>query len=434
MTSKNISLAALTLLLPLAGASLQAAPATTAPATTPPVAVTSTAQNPAATNSNISLSKPTPAGATSATIALKDPVAIVDGVPISKSDLEKAFKEAVTASGVNPAMLTADQKLQGYNQILDAMIMEKLVDKKSTGLDVSDADFNAEIEKIQKQFPNKEAFEAELKKSGQTQDQFKANLKKSMRQTKWIKSQMQGKDEISDADAQKFYNENIKQFSNPDMVKATHILFLVPAGSSDKVVKEKEAAAKAAIARANKGEDFSTLAVELSEEPGAKQRKGDLGFFSKEQMVPEFANAAFTQKVGTISEAPVRTKFGFHVIKVTEKKPAGTAAFVEVKPSIISYLQNKKRRELFKSTMQQLRKDAKIESFLPPPPPPKITITPAAKPVGTSTNAPTTGAPKTTAAPATTPAPAAPAQPAAAPTASAAPTQPAAATAAPANK
>lgn len=393
MKPKNISLLAITLVLPLTSALSQTQPAPAAPinaAPPTPAPMTNPASQP---------SKPM-AGASSAVIALKDPIAIVDGVSIPKAELEKAFKEAVGASGVNPATITADQKLQGYNQILDALIMEKLVDKKSAGVEVSDADLNAELEKIKKQFPNQEAFQAELKKSGQTQEQFMANLKKSMRQTKWIKTQMQGKDEVSDADAQKFYNDNIKQFANPDEVKATHILFLVPAGASEKVVKEKEAAAKAAIERANKGEDFTKLAVELSEEPGAKQRGGDLGFFSKEQMVPEFANAAFAQKVGSVSEAPVRTKFGWHVIKVTDKKPAGTATFVEVKPSIVSYLQNKKRRELFKTTMQQLRQSSKTESFLPPPTPiTKVNVTPGKAPavtVGGTPAQPAAAAPTTT--------------------------------------
>lgn len=312
-------------------------------------------------------------GATSSVIALKDPVAVVDGVKISKADLEKAFKEAVASSNMNPATLTADQKIQGYHQILDALIMEKLVDKKSAGTEVSDADVNAEIEKIKKQFPTADAFSAELKKSDQTMEKFITNLKKSMRQTKWMKSQIQGKDIVTDADAQKFYNENIKQFANPEMVKASHILFLVPQGAPDSVVKAKEEAAKGAIARANKGEDFSKLAIELSEEPGAKQRGGDLGFFSKNQMVPEFATAAFDQKIGSVSEAPVKTKFGFHVIKVVEKKPAGTASFEESKANIIAYLQNQKRRAAFKSEMQQLRQAAKIESFLPAP----AVITPA---------------------------------------------------------
>ncbi|MDH4470903.1 MAG: peptidylprolyl isomerase [Verrucomicrobiae bacterium] len=337
-------------------------------------------------------------GASSTVIALKDPVAVVDGAKISKADLEKAFKEAVASSNMNPATLTADQKIQGYHQILDALIMEKLVDKKSSGVEVSDADVSAEIDKIKKQFPTPDAFNAELKKSGQTTDLFTANLKKSMRQTKWMKEQIQGKDTVTDADAQKFYNENIKQFENPEMVKASHILFLVPQGASDSVVKAKEAAAKAAIERANKGEDFSKLAAELSEEPGAKQRAGDLGFFSKSQMVPEFATAAFDQKVGSVSATPVKTKFGFHIIKVTEKKPAGTASFAEVKPNIIAYLQNQKRRAAFKAEMEQLRQAAKIENFLPAP----AIITPATmKPSSLPGKAPASSPAVTTKAPAT---------------------------------
>ena len=89
------------------------------------------------------------------------------------------------------------------------------------------------------------------------------------------------------------------------------------------MVNQKLKAAQGAEARAKKGEDFTALAKELSEEPGAKESGGDLGFFPKDRMVPEFAEVAFSEKVGEISD-PVRTQFGWHVIKVTEKKPAGT--------------------------------------------------------------------------------------------------------------
>jgi|GEM_PF-346850 len=395
-SQKNLTLLKLTITvaIPLSASLLQAqvttpssAPSTSAvsatnqaasPSSTTEKALTKAKEAVAAAKEKLGVHKsnavdPQIKGASSSVIALKDPVAIVDGVKISKADLEKAFKEAVASSNMNPATLTADQKIQGYHQILDALIMEKLVDKKSTETEIPDADVNTEIEKIKKQFPTTDAFNAELKKSDQTIEKFTANLKKSMRQTKWMKSQIQGKDVVTDADAQKFYNENITQFANPDMVKASHILFLVPQGAPDSVVTAKEQAAKAAITRAKKGEDFSKLAVELSEEPGAKERGGDLGFFSKNQMVPEFATAAFNQKVGSVSDTPVKTKFGFHVIKVSEKKPAGTASFNEVKANIIAYLQNQKRRAAFKAEMQQLRQAAKIENFLPAP----AVITPA---------------------------------------------------------
>jgi len=390
---------------------------TTTPSATPPPAPTKTVAAP------MPMAKPPvppsavpAAGASSAVVALKDPVAVVDGTKISKDELEKAFKDALGASRVNPASLTAEQKTMAYRQILDGLIMEKLVDKKSAGTPISDADVNAEVEKIKKQFPSPDVFNAKLKDSGQTMDQFEANLKKSMRQTNWIKSQIKGKDEVTDAEAEKFYKDNIKQFENPDMVKASHILFIVPPAppevitkdkeamakmakakaENEKVAKAKEEAAKAAIARANKGEDFSKLASELSEEPGAKQRGGDLGFFTKEQMVPEFATAAFGMKEGDVSQTPVKTKYGYHVIKVTGKKAAGTIPFAEAKQNIIAYLQNQKRRAAFKTFMQELRQKAKIENTLPAPPPMPLPMKP--------TMAPAAGA-KPVAAPAPAPAP-----------------------------
>ena len=85
-------------------------------------------------------------------------------------------------------------------------------------------------------------------------------------------------------------------------------------------------------------------------------------------MVPEFAEAAFAQKVGTVSATPVKTKFGYHVIKVTEKRPAGTATFDEAKAQIMGFLQAQKRREIFRNLMQELRQSAKVDVNLPPAP------------------------------------------------------------------
>jgi len=306
-------------------------------------------------------------GSSSSTVALKDPVATVNGVKISKAELEKTFKDALSSSGADPSTLTADQKMQGYSQILEGMIMEKLVDKQAAAIQIDKADVDAQLAKIKSQFPSQDAFESEMKKAGLTMDQFIANLTRSMRQTKWMQAQVQGKDTVTDADAKKFYEANTKEFANPDLVKASHILFRVPDGATPDQAKAAENKAKAAIVRANKGEDFTKLAAELSEEPGAAQRGGDLGFFPKDKMVPEFADASFAMKKGDVSATPVKTKFGYHVIKVTDKKSAGTATFDEAKTQIIQFLQAQKRRQIFKGIMQELRQGAKVESTLPPP-------------------------------------------------------------------
>jgi len=291
----------------------------------------------------------------------------VNGVKISKADLEKAFSDALAASGANAATLTAEQKMQGYRQILDGMIMEKLVDKQAAAVTVDKSEVEAQLAKIKSQFPSEAVFQSEMKKSGLTIDQFTANLARSIRQQKWMQSQVQGKDTVTEDDAKKFYDSNTKEFANPDLVKASHILFRTPENATPDQQKAAEAKAKAAIVRANKGEAFDKLASELSEEPGAAQRGGDLGYFPKDKMVPEFATAAFAQKTGSVSAAPVKTKFGYHVIKVTDKKPAGTATFEEAKAQIMQFLQAQKRRDVFRGVMQELRQSAKIESTLPAP-------------------------------------------------------------------
>lgn len=311
-------------------------------------------------------------GSSSSSVALKDPVAVVNGEKISKADLEKSFNEALASQGVNAASLTADQKLQGYSQILEGMIIEKLVDKQAADVKVDQAEVDAQLAKIKAQFPSEDVFQSEMKKSGVTMDQFLGNLKKSIRQSKWMQSQVQGKDTVTEADAKAFYDANLKEFANPDLVKASHILFRVPPDATPEQLKAAEKKAKDAIVRANKGEDFSKLASELSEEPGAAQRGGDLGYFPKDKMVPEFADAAFAQKVGTVSATPVKTKFGYHVIKVTDKKPAGTASFDEAKAQIMQFLQNQKRREIFRSVVQELKQSAKIENSLPAPSVPPV--------------------------------------------------------------
>ena len=208
-------------------------------------------------------------GSSSAAVALKDPVAVVNGEKISKSDLEKTFNEALGQSGVPASKLTAEQKIQGYRQILDGMIIEKLVDKQASGVQISNEEADAQLAKIKQQFPSEEVFQSEMKKSGLTMDQFMSNLKRSIRQTKWMQSQVQGKDAVTEDDAKKFYDANPEKFTNPDIVKASHILFRLAPDATPEQAKAAEKKAKDAIVRANKGEPFDKLAAELSEEPGA---------------------------------------------------------------------------------------------------------------------------------------------------------------------
>lgn len=300
---------------------------------------------------------------------LPDPVAVVEGEKISRADLEDTFNSALASSGINADDLTADQKMAGYREILDELIVDKLISRKASSVEIKDADLETEIGRVKSQFPSEDVFKAEMTKAGETESSFRDSVKKMMQQQKWMEDQIGDKASVSDADIKKFYDENKKEFEHPELVRASHILIRVPEDADEKTVAEKKKAADAALERVTtKKEDFTAVAKEVSEEPGAKESGGDLNFFPKDRMVPEFANAAFAMKKGEISKEPVRTKFGWHIINVTDRKDSGTMPYDEVKGQVGSYLEGGKRREAVRNVIDTLRGEAKIDSKLPAAP------------------------------------------------------------------
>jgi peptidyl-prolyl cis-trans isomerase C len=164
-----------------------------------------------------------------------------------------------------------------------------------------------------------------------------------------------GKEALTDEAMQKVYDEAVKQLGEEQEVHARHILFRSQPGD-DRAGKEAEDKIKAVIVRLKKGEDFAKVAGEVTEDPSGKANGGDLGYFTKEQMVPEFSEAAFKLDKGQISE-PVKTQFGWHVIKVEDKRVKPAPKFEDVKPQIENYVTRKAQAEL----VTKLRADAKIE-------------------------------------------------------------------------
>ena len=124
-----------------------------------------------------------------------------------------------------------------------------------------------------------------------------------------------------------------------------------------------EAKAKEVKAKLAAGGDFAALAKEYSTDESNKEQGGDLGFFSKGQMVPEFENAAFSMKIGDISE-PVKTEFGYHIIKVTDKKEAKAATYEESKAQIKDIIMAEKLPTTFDTWMQGKYSEYKIENLL----------------------------------------------------------------------
>lgn len=267
----------------------------------------------------------------------KDPVvAKVNGVEIHESDLVVAEEEA----GQLPPM-TPDAKKDYLVQFMADMIL------------VSKA---AEAEKLADSTEFKRHMEVARRKL------LMAELLQSV-----------GKKALTDEAMHKVYDDAVKQMGEQKEVRARHILIRAAPGD-EKAGKAAEDKIKATIARLKKGEDFEKVAKEVTEDPSGKANGGDLGYFTKDQMVPEFAEAAFKLNKGDISE-PVKTQFGWHVIKVEDSRVKAPPTFDEVKPQIENFVTRRAQAEL----VQKLRAEAKIEKLytVAPPAPPAAPPAPA---------------------------------------------------------
>jgi len=159
----------------------------------------------------------------------------------------------------------------------------------------------------------------------------------------------------SDDALRKVYDEQIKPMGATEEVRARHILFRADP-KDEKAQADAEARARAALERIKKGEDFAALATELTEDPSGKENGGDLDYFTKDQMVPEFANVAFQMFKGQISN-PIRTQFGWHIIKLEDRRNRPVPEFDKVRGQIETFVVRRAQAEL----VGQLRDKAKIE-------------------------------------------------------------------------
>ncbi|MCP4895368.1 MAG: hypothetical protein GY906_00200 [bacterium] len=194
------------------------------------------------------------------------------------------------------------------------------------------------------------------------------DLERTMRETDLVQQLVNTKLapdlSVTEEEIKAFYDSRPDDFRTPAAVSARHILFRAEADTPEGELAGLRAQAEAARKRAIDGEDFATLAGELSQGPTAS-RGGDLGFFTKEQMVEPFASAAFALKPGEISPV-VRTTFGFHVVKAEERRAEGVRSLAEVRDSISAYLLDGKVAPLLDELIKKLVEGADIVQVPPP--------------------------------------------------------------------
>jgi peptidyl-prolyl cis-trans isomerase C len=246
--------------------------------------------------------------------AQNDPVvAKVNGTEIRQSDLTAAEEDI--GPNLPPTMQGDAKRDYLITYVTDMIILAKAAEARKLG---DGADFKRKVDIAR----NKLLMEALLGAEAKTA--------------------------VTDAAMRKVYEEATKAIGEEKEVRARHVLV------------EKEDEAKAILADLKKGGDFVVIAKEKSKDPGSKDNGGDLGYFTKDQMVPEFAEAAFKLDKDQLSD-PIKTQFGWHVIKVEDKRSRQAPEFEKVKDQVEQYVVRKAQSDL----VTKLRSEAKIEKAPP---------------------------------------------------------------------
>ncbi len=288
---------------------------------------------------------------------LPEVLARVNGQPVTKFDFERLVKNIEAGRGPIPAE-RRDEVLRGaLDQLIAYNVMKQ--EAATRGIAVTPAEVDEQMQQMQKQFPNEAEFKKALTSRNTTLEQLKADAQVDMSINKMMEAEIEKIPAATEAEAKEFYDKNPDKFEQGEAVRASHILVMAEEKADEAKKKAARTKIDGLLKRVKAGEDFAKLAKEHSDD-GSKEQGGDLGFFQQGRMVPAFDKVAFSLKPGDVSDV-VTTEFGYHIIKVVERKPASVVAYDEVKPQILEFLSNQKKQNRGQAFIEEARKKAKIE-------------------------------------------------------------------------
>ena len=293
-----------------------------------------------------------------------DKVAVVNGVTISKDTYDRELNFFVRRAAPGGQQIPDVQMAQMKNEVLESLIDRELLfqESKKKGIQVKSDAVSDQLQKIQQRYPNKEEFKKLLSNMGLTESDVQAQIERGMAIQELLDKEVTGKIKVSDEETKAFYDKNPQLFQQPEQINASHILIKVQADAPADQKAEARKKIEDVQQKVKKGEDFATLAKTYSEGPSGP-KGGDLGYFRRGQMVKPFEEAAFSLKPDETSEI-VETQFGYHLIKVNDKKPAKKMTYTEVKDRLSENLKKQKQDSEANAYIETLRKDAKIEKFI----------------------------------------------------------------------
>ena len=305
-------------------------------------------------------------------------VAVVGNQIILESELKAQLALYATQFGVD---LKDDQKRNELEkELLEQMINDNLLliqAQKDTTIEVTSKEVESAVEeqlkKVKSQFSSEEAFQDQLKaerltenelkmalaKEGMTFSRYRQQIRDDLGKMRLVNWEIKSKIVVKEEDLKKAYQENLEEYTDPVEVKVQQVFLSVAPEAAEEQVAAIRKEAQSILERARRGEDFAQLARDYSRGPESREG-GVLGFFKHKELMPELEEAAFKLPPGELSE-PVRSKGGFHILRVLERKGGEPRPFAEVQNRVRDKILETEVERQFKEWMKALKAKAYIE-------------------------------------------------------------------------
>lgn len=291
----------------------------------------------------------------------EDPAVVVNGTAITQKALAFETQRMIEQMARQGQVPNEEIMPQVREDVLNRMIEEELLyqDSQTKEIKVPGERVTEELASIKQRFPSEKEYQDALAGIDMSEAELTRKITRGMAIEQLIKNHVIQGTAVSDAESRAFYDQNARMFEKPEQIQARHILIKMEGD----VTEEQKAEARAKIEMVRKkaidGEEFAALASEYSEGP-SRAKGGDLGYFSRGQMVKPFDDAAFALEPGKISEV-VETQFGYHIIEVTDRQPASVVSYETAQAQIVERLKQEKSRREIRQYIEALRAKADIK-------------------------------------------------------------------------
>jgi len=290
--------------------------------------------------------------------------AVVNGFVITQHEFDREMKGTLRRFAGMGKTVQKDQMQILRKQVLENLINLEVLyqESQNNGIKISEGAVNIQLNAIKTKFQNEDDFEKALLNMDLSEADLRSQIRRELAVRQLIDQQFVEKTSVSEEEAKGYYQSHPDDFKKPEMVKAQHILIKIDPKADGSHKAEARKKIEDIQNKLKKGEDFASLAKEFSQCPSSASG-GDLGYFTRKQMVKPFAEAAFALAPGEVSRV-VETEFGYHLIKSVDKKPATSVAFEDVKEKLQEVLKHKKIGDQVGEYTESLKSKAKVERFI----------------------------------------------------------------------